>query len=83
MIDYVKNNNSKQKQHTRNTGRKKETKPEQETKGGAEESTETRRVPQRRVPDQISAEAEREGEADKKEVRAGPRGQRRAEVVDD
>ena len=30
-------------------GWKKETKPEQETKGDAEESTETRRVPQRRL----------------------------------
>ena len=47
--------NSKQNQHTRNAGRKKETKPEQETKGDAEESTETRRVPQ--------AEARGAGEA--------------------
>ena len=47
MIDKK---NSKQKQRTRNAGRKEETKPEQETKGDAEESTETRRVPQRRVP---------------------------------
>ena len=45
------------------------TRPEQETKGGAGEWTETRRFPQRRVPRQ----REREGEADKKEVRAGPR----------
>jgi len=51
LIDYVKKN-SKQKQYTRNAGRKKETKPEQETKGGAGESTETRRVPRRRVPRQ-------------------------------
>ena len=42
--------NSKQKQYTRNAGWKRETKPEQETKGDAEESTEMRRVPQRRVP---------------------------------
>ena len=41
--------NSKQKQHTI---RMKETKLEQETKSGAGESTETRRIPQRRVPRQ-------------------------------
>ena len=70
--------NSKQKQHTI---RMKETKLEQETKSGAGESTETRRIPLFSATP--GAEAEREGEADRREVRAGPRSGRRVGEVDD
>ena len=41
---------SRQNQNTRNAGREKERKAVQETRGDTEELTETRRVPQRRVP---------------------------------
>ena len=46
MIDW----RSKQNQIARNESREKERKPEQETGGDAEESTETRRAPQHRAP---------------------------------
>ena len=50
----------------------------QETKGGAGESTETRKSSATQ-----GVEAEREGEADKKEVRAGPRGERSDQIRSD
>ena len=75
MIDYVKILASRSNTLGTRTGRRRR-----------RQSRRRKAAPEGRLrhesPASPGAEAEKEGEADRKEVRAGPRGERGVEVVD-